>query len=342
MQLPFICRQPLLLLLASLLPALFLASDSLSRPSTFAERPDVQAFIRQLVVRDHFQAHGLYALFNQVHPLPVAPHHMNHPLEVKPWPVYRDTLVTEARISGGVDFWAENADTLAEAHRIYNVPPEVIIAIIGIETGYGRNTGAYRLLDTLSTLAFNYPRRRDFFQRQLEQYLLMTREEQLDPLAISGSYAGAMGLPQFLPGTFRRYAVDFDHDGHRDIWHDPADAIGSVANYFRHMGWNALEPVAVPARISHHEWIDPLVAAGLEGNYPLATWRSMGVTPATPLPDTTQARLLVLDDGRQGKEYWLLLPNFDVIRHYNKSSYYAMAVHHLAQAVLQRHQQAAP
>ena len=170
--------------------------------------------------------------------------------KTKPWSEYRDVFLTDSRISEGVEFWRANAAALARAQQEYAVPPEIVVAIIGVETRYGRNAGTYRVLDALATLAFDYPPRSDFFRGELTEFLLLAREEGVDPRSLTGSYAGAMGYGQFIPSSFRNYAVDFDGDGKRNIWTNPHDAIGSVANYFGEHGWTADGHVVEPAAIT--------------------------------------------------------------------------------------------
>ena len=215
-----------------------------------ARRADVQAFIREMAARHGFNAARLQAVFGRAYAKPDIIAAMSRPAEAKPWYAYRPIFVNPKRIQGGVAFWRANEAALARAEQAFGVPPEIVVAIIGVETQYGGNMGKYRVLEALSTLAFDYPRRADYFRKELENFLLLTRAEGIDPLTPRGSYAGAMGYGQFMPGSFRSYAVDFDGDGHRDLWRNPRDAIGSVANYFKKHGWRTGEPVAVPARVS--------------------------------------------------------------------------------------------
>ena len=251
---------------------------------------------------------------------------------VKPWSEYRPIFITDARISKGVDFWKQHEAALLKAEAEYGVPPEFIVAIIGVETFYGGNTGSWRVMDALSTLAFDYPPRAPFFRKELREFLMLTREEQVDPLSLKGSYAGAMGLPQFMPSSFRAYAVDFDGDGHINIWTNPVDAIGSVASYFKRHGWQAGGQVASRASVEGNAFEQGLT----QGLDPVKTvaqlqalgWRSQDQL-AADLP-VTAFRL----DGAEGAEYWLGLPNFYVITRYNRSVMYAMAVNQLAELLL--------
>jgi membrane-bound lytic murein transglycosylase B len=245
------------------------------------------------------------------------------------WTRYRARFLGEDRIDRGVRFWREHADVLDRAYRRYGVPPEYVVAIVGVETHYGANTGRHRVIDALATLAFDYPRRSEFFTGELQSFLVMARNEGFDPFAPVGSYAGAMGLGQFMPSSFLRYAVDFDGDGRRDLW-NPVDAIGSVANYFSEHGWRHAQPVVIPA-LARSEAAH-LLEAGLTTSYRPERLAEHGVSPRVPLDGQGEVSLLRLD-GAGGYEYWLGLPNFYVITRYNQSTYYAMSVHQLAQAV---------
>jgi membrane-bound lytic murein transglycosylase B len=235
--------------------------------------------------------------------------------------------VDPARINGGVAFWHEHSALLARAREHYGVPEEIIVATIGIETLYGRNTGSFRVLEALTTLAFNYPPRAELFRGELEAYLLMVREDGLDPMRTRGSYAGAMGIPQFLPSSFRRYAVDFDADGRRDLM-NVADAIGSVANYYREFGWQPGGTVLVPVTVGATD-TEALISAGIKPHLRVAELRRLGVTPDTPVDESADAALFTAET-ETGPRYWLGLNNFYVITRYNRSVNYALAVHELA------------
>lgn len=252
---------------------------------------------------------------------------------VKPWKEYRPIFITDSRIAQGVDFWRQNEKALARAEEVYGVPAEIIVAIIGVETFYGRNTGSHRVIDALATLGFDYPPRQPFFRQQLKEFLLLAREEQVDPLVLKGSYAGAMGLPQFMPSSFRAYAVDFDDDGHIDIWSNPTDAIGSAASYFKQHGWVSGAPVVARATVSGERHAEGLTT-GLEPVKKLAELRELGWKVETRMPDDTPVTAFRLE-GAEGDEYWLGLPNFYVITRYNRSVMYAMAVHQLADKLAQ-------
>ena len=250
------------------------------------------------------------------------------------WSRYRAKFLTDGHISRGAEFWREHARELERASRQYGVPPEYIVGIIGVETYYGRNLGSHRVIDALSTLAFDYPRRSQYFTGELENFLVMTRDEGIDPLAPKGSYAGAMGLGQFMPTSFLKWAVDFSGDGHKDLW-EPVDAIGSVANYFAAHGWRSGQPVVMAAAASGGR--ARMLDAGFDTSYSLSALASNGIRPAAQTAQLDDLRLLRLSTYA-GDEYWLGYHNFYVITRYNHSTNYAMAVHQLAQAVKQRYQ----
>lgn len=260
---------------------------------------------------------------------------MSRPAEAKPWRDYRPIFLTERRIAGGVDFWAANEALLQRASQRFGVPEQVIVAIIGVETFYGSRAGNIRVLDALATLGFRYPKRAAFFRRELSHYVALGESDGLDLRAVKGSYAGAMGIPQFIPSSYREYAVDFDGDQRRDLLNSTADAIGSVAAYLSRHGWKRGEAVAVPARLDAGAAVDGLVGKGLKPHSSLRELRSDGVVPVQVVEDAGQAALIELD-GDVGKEYWLGFDNFYVITRYNRSQLYAMAVLQLAQSIAAR------
>ncbi len=249
------------------------------------------------------------------------------------WTRYRAKFLTSDNIRNGAAFWSRYRSTLDRAHEKYGVPPEYVVAILGVETRWGGYLGKHKVIEALSTLAFDYPRRSEFFTGELESFLVMCRDEGFDPFKPVGSYAGAMGLGQFMPTSFQRFAVDFDGNGRRDLW-DPVDAIGSVANYFKHHGWRTGELVTVRARSGSP--VPRSVKTGYDSRYGLGALDAMGVSTTVPLDGVGEVSLLEFD-AKGGYHYWLGLKNFYVITRYNHSSYYAMAVHQLAQAVRQRH-----
>jgi membrane-bound lytic murein transglycosylase B len=248
------------------------------------------------------------------------------------WNRYKAKFITPDNIDKGVQFWRQHAATLEKASSRYGVPPEIMVGIIGVETRWGRVMGKTRVIDALATLAFAYPRRAEYFTGELEHFLVMARDEGVDPFKPTGSFAGAMGYGQFMPSSFRNYAVDFSGDGHRDLW-NPVDAIGSVANYFKGHGWRSGEPVAVRA-IGSGASVGAL-KTGFDARYPISTLTAAGLKPSSALGGASQASLLRLDVG-SGFEYWMGLHNFYVITRYNHSTYYAMAVYQLGKAVKAR------
>ena len=298
---------------------------------------EVQLFIQSMAEKHGFDPASLEGLFSRARVQPLILDTMSKSAKRKSWDEYRPLFVNADHIQRGVRFWDENADMLTKARESYGVPEEIITAIIGIETHYGRNTGRFRVLDALTTLAFQYPPRADTFLGELEQYLLLTREEQINPLDPRGSYAGAMGIAQFMPGSYRYFAVDFDGDGRRDLFDNNADAIGSVANYLNRHGWRSDQRTVVRARVAGEHYL-PYANSGLELNYLVAQWKWLGVTPTEELLGNEAAILFSLTRAN-GPEYWLGLNNFYVITRYNRSSYYAMAVHELGHEIRLRQEQ---
>ena len=294
-------------------------------------RPEVDAFIADMAERHQFDRAALRALFAKVQPRPNILRIMSAPSTARPWHDFRPRYVEPRRIEGGVRFWAENAAALARARAKFGVPEEIIVATIGIETLYGRQIGNVKVLDALTTLAFDYPRRADFFRGELEAYLLLAREQAWDTADIRGSYAGAMGLPQFLPSSYRKYAIDFDDDGARHLWGDAADAIGSVANYYRMFGWEEGGTTAVAVALDEKAESELDTTDILPGRT-VAEFMQAGVTPLAPAPPGAKAALLKLET-EAGPRYWLGLQNFYVITRYNRSVNYAMAVCELAREI---------
>jgi len=251
---------------------------------------------------------------------------------VVPWYEYRAIFVNEARIATGTRFWTEHAGTIQSISERYGVAPEMLVAIVGVETYFGQRTGKYRVLDSLATLAFAYPPRAKFFSGELEQFLLLTREEGLDPKTPMGSYAGAMGAGQFIPSSFRTYAVDADGDGKRDIWNDWADVLGSIANYFQKSGWKTGEPVADPATRSA-AWNGPEPSNALELADTVGSLEKQGYVFSTSEPTDAPAAAFALEASASSSEFWIGYHNFKVITRYNRSPKYALAAHQLGQAI---------
>jgi membrane-bound lytic murein transglycosylase B len=249
------------------------------------------------------------------------------PEQQRSWQRYRERFVNARRIEGGLRFWQQNELALRRAGAIYGVPAEIIVAIIGVETEYGRNMGSFKVLEALATLAFHYPPRAEFFRGELEQFLLLARENGVSPLDIKGSYAGAIGIPQFMPSSQRRFAVDFDGDDRIDLRHSVTDAIGSVGRYLQQHGWQTGEPVTVPARVEGNA--SP--ATGIKPNLTLQELAGQGVFAAGEPGRAAALVDLVTPDAPT--EYWAGFDNFYVITRYNRSSFYAMSVFQLAEAV---------
>lgn len=299
------------------------------------DRADVQSFIQKMVSEHDFDARRLRDVFKDVRESDSVLQAITRPAEALPWYQYRTIFLRDDRIRHGVRFLKKNKQVLQRAEHEYGVPAEVITAIIGVETRYGKQKGGYRVLDSLSTLAFDYPPRSDFFLGELEQFLLLTREQGLDPRKVMGSYAGAMGIPQFIASSYRRYAVDFDGDGRIDIWDSSADAIGSVANYFKAHGWLPGGLVAVPALISGDDY-RMLLSDGLKPDVDVSRLPVYGIFPQQALGVTDAVKLLEFQ-LKGGEEYWLGLQNFYVITRYNHSAQYAMAAYQLAEAIKNRY-----
>ena len=302
----------------------------------FANNPNAQQFIDKMVNKHGFDRQQLQEILSQAKRLDSVLRLMDNQApttSVKPpsgpngaWLRYRKKFITPDNVQNGVVFWNQYEDALNRAWQVYGVPPEIIVGIIGVETRWGRVMGKTRILDALATLSFNYPRRAEYFSGELETFLLMARDEQDDPLNLKGSFAGAMGYGQFMPSSYKQYAVDFSGDGHINLW-DPVDAIGSVANYFKAHGWVKGDQVAVMANGQA-----PGLPNGFKTKYSISQLAAAGLTPQQPLGNHQQASLLRLDVGT-GYQYWYGLPNFYTITRYNHSTHCAMAVWQLGQAV---------
>ena len=298
----------------------------------YTSNPEVQAFIDEMVTQHGFNKEELEAIFRQARRRDDIIELMSKPAEKRlPWYKYRKIFLTESRIQGGVTFWNRHEQLLEKVRNELGVNAQVIVAIIGVETRYGGNTGSHRVLDALSTLAFDYPPRSKFFRGELAQYLILAREEDLDLLTTTGSYAGAMGYGQFIPSSYRNYAIDFDQDGKRDLWDSPADIIGSVANYFHVHGWKPDAPVTVRATVTGDKY-PALLEQGLKPHTTVKALRRDGITPAKPVPNDSLAALISLEN-KNGDEYWLCLDNFYTITRYNHSPLYAMAVYQLSEEI---------
>lgn len=298
----------------------------------YSQQPKAQAFMDQMVSEHGFERKQLREWLGSAERKDGIIKSISTPAErVLTWKEYRPIFMTDARIRQGREFMAEHAGALARAEEKFGVDAAIIAAVIGVETSYGRNRGSHRVIDALATLAFDYPPRGDFFRRELEQFLLLSREQDFDPLALKGSYAGAMGYGQFISSSYRHYAVDFDEDGVADIIDNPVDAIGSVANYFSEHRWKPGEPVADPVSPSART-IRDLTHDGLDLPHQVSDFRVRGLELPQARDNAAAARLLSLS-GAEGEEYWLVYHNFRVITRYNHSDLYAMAVYQLSRAL---------
>jgi len=325
----------------SLVFSLLIASAT-SAYADYSKHPLTDAFVKKMVDEHGFADADVRDILKQGVKQQSILDAISRPAEkTKEWFQYRDIFIQEKRIAQGVEFWRDHADIIQRASEKFNVAPQIIVSIIGVETRYGRHAGRYRVLDALTTLGFDYPKRGKFFRGQLEQFLLMIKEQKLDPLALKGSYAGAMGYGQFIPGSYRAYAVDFDDDDVVDIWANPADAIGSVANYFRQHRWREGQPVFGRLRIDK-EYDEDLLNKKTKPKFTLSELKEKGFTPVdTEMAGDLRAQPLMYV-GDHGKEFWFGYHNFYVITRYNRSHLYAMAVWQLSEEIKTRYEAAKP
>ena len=311
----------------------------ISCTSNITDTESVNVFINMMVTTHQFDESELNELFQNVEIKEDILKKISSPAEGLPWYKYRKIFMTDTRINEGVKFWRENEPALTTVEQQTGVPAEIIIAIIGVETSYGQKTGNYRVIDALSTLAFAYPPRSRFFLSELENFLLLCRDEHMNPLDPVGSYAGAMGMPQFMPSSFRVYAADFDNDGQRDIWHNKGDVIASVANYFVKHQWQTGQAIAIPVSATGERYKSAL-AGDLKPDLRLDGLESLNLIISRPLPLNTKVKLLAFEQEsvgqKPGDELWAGLDNFYVITRYNHSPLYAMAVYQLSQSILNK------
>lgn len=297
--------------------------------ANYAKRADVQSFIDEMVSKHQFDRKHLVYKFSRARKLENVLESIAKPAErTLTWKQYRPIFIKKKRILLGKKFLREHKAALQRAEDTFGVPKEIIAAIVGVETYYGRYSGKYEVFDSLTTLGFDYPPRAKFFKSELEQLLLLTREENVDIETVRGSYAGAMGMPQFISSSYRHYAVDFDNDGKRDLWENTEDVIGSVANYFKKHGWQKGEPVI--HRVKLRKNIDGIGRNKLKPNKSVDDYKGLGVEPEVSLPGDAEATLIELE-GKDGTEHWIGLKNFYVITRYNHSAMYALAVYQLSQ-----------
>lgn len=319
----------------SVMTLCFLANHVYS--ADYVERKEVSQFITEMVDEHQFTRAELLGWFAQAKKKQSILDAISRPAEKRlTWKEYRKIFVTDSRTQKGVKFWADNRETLERAEKEFGVPAQIIVAIIGVETRYGQNKGRFRVIDALSTLGFDYPPRSKFFRKELKEFLLLAREQKQNPLELLGSYAGAMGYGQFIPSSYRAYALDYTDDQFADIWNNTDDAIGSVANYFKRHGWKKGEPVVVRSRLrgTHNE---ALLNDSLKPKHSIVSLGENGFVPVGYLPEQT-ANVIRLQ-GEYGAEFWIGLKNFYVITRYNHSRLYAMAVWQLSQEIAKAAQQ---
>ncbi|MFO1314139.1 MAG: lytic murein transglycosylase B [Burkholderiales bacterium] len=342
-------RRPARLLLAALalvacVPVADAASSSAAKARkpadatpNYAQRDDVRAFAAEVAADAGLPRRDVERWFAAARFQPKIVAAMDRPLLEPPkWYQYAPPFLSPERVDAGLRFWRENEAALERAHAQFGVPPEIVVAIVGVETFYGRVTGSYRVIDALATLAFDYPRRAPFFRGELKEYVLLARDQGFSPLVPKGSFAGAMGVPQFMPGSYRRFAVDFDGDGHADLWRSQADVVGSVAHYLLRHDWQRGQPVVLPATVASDARESALrrLDGGISERRPLAAWQADGVAPERAPADLAvePVGLLLLEENGDGAaSLWIACPNFYVITRYNKSRLYAAAVWSLAE-----------
>ncbi|NKB38011.1 MAG: lytic murein transglycosylase B [Gammaproteobacteria bacterium] len=317
-------------LLISLLGFIHTASSD-----TLSSRTDVKQFIDEMVNEHEFDEANLKNIFDQAKIRESIIKAISRPAEAKPWYKYRPIFLTADRIKLGVKFLQENEETLRRAEQKYGVPVEIIVAIIGVETRYGKHAGKYKVINSLSTLAFEYPKRSRFFRSELKHFLLLCREQGLDPMQVKGSYAGAMGIPQFISSSYRSYAADFDSDNKIDIWDNPVDAIGSVGNYFKVHGWKAGEMVATRAEVENDKYL-AVLSKGLELHMNSSELAQYGIS-GKQMPEQDMKIKFLEYEQKKEPEFWLGFHNFYVITRYNHSALYAMAVYQLSTEILKKY-----
>jgi membrane-bound lytic murein transglycosylase B len=314
---------------AGIVLLLFLTSSAVA---VDLDRPDVDAFIDAMVKQHDYDREKLRDILGEAEKKSSIIEAISKPAErTLSWGEYRKIFITRERVNAGVKFWHENREALEDIEQRTGVPIEIMVGIIGVETYYGRITGGHRVVDALATLAFYYPPRSKFFRSELEHFLLLVREEDMDATDAFGSYAGAMGRPQFMPSSYRAYAVDSTGDGKRDIWNNWKDVAGSVANYFNAHGWRTGEEVTTRATIGSR-WSGPFPENILKAEDTVGSLSESGVMFSTMKGNESAAQLLTLE-GDDGNEHWIGFHNFFVITRYNRSVMYALAVHQLGQEI---------
>ncbi len=298
--------------------------------SSFTKRADVQSFINMMVKKHQFKRDDLTQLFDQVKYHEIVIKHVNQPLEANPWRTYQRLFVNEWRIKNGVKFWEKHAAALKKAEEIYGVPASIIVATLGVETKYGERTGEYRVIDSLTSLGFSESKRAPFFRKELEEFLMLAREQHLNPMKITGSYAGAIGMPQFMPSSYRYYAASFNKTTSIDLMKNHNDVIASIANYYKQHGWVRNEPVAVQAIFNAAQFTKMPVSKNPKQKLTLKMLEEHGVYPKEPIRDSALTAKIITLSSAKSNEYWIGFHNFDVIKRYNPNDLYAMAVYQLS------------
>ena len=295
---------------------------------------NVKIFMHDMVNHYNFDKKQLVAILNEAKFQPQIIESMDRPYEKKNWDVYKSLFLTKERVEAGVEFWRANQQTLSQVEKQYGVPADIIVAIIGVETLYGKHQGNYRVLDALTTLAFNYPKRSEFFTKELREYLLLCREQRVPAVKYKGSYAGAIGKPQFMPSSYRFYAVDFNNKGQADLMSEDKDVISSVANYFAKHGWKSNDVVAEPALVTGNA-NKKLAVNSKYPDYSFTDILAAGIKPEVSKMSHPHTAGVIELITQKGEEYWLAYPNFYVITHYNTSPQYALVVYLLSQELRQ-------
>lgn len=316
----------------TLLPLYSVAQESMPQAG-YSQHPEATAFINKMVKEHQFDREYVGQVLDNAEKKQAILDAIARPAEkTKPWHEYREIFIKPERIKGGVAFWNENKTALEKIANEYGVAPEIIVAIIGVETRYGTYMGSYRVIDALTTLGFDYPERSKFFTSQLEEFFLLTREQQQNPLEFKGSYAGAMGYGQFIPSSYRSFAVDYDGDKLADIWNNKHDAIASIANYFKAHGWQDGEPIAEPAA-RQPIFPDKMLNPRTRPKTSATELAKLGFTPKSRKTIGKRPAIALQYEGKTGDEYWLGYNNFYVITRYNRSHMYALAVYQLSQEI---------
>ncbi len=302
-------------------------------------RPDAEFFIANMAERHGMDLNSLRELFANLKSTASIVKAIAAPATAKPWHEFRPLFVDKNRIEGGVKFWNENQAVLSRAQEMFRVPEALIVSIIGIETRFGKFVGTHRVLDALYTLGFELPGRNEYFKSEMEAFLLLSRDQAWDPRVMKGSYAGAMGLPQFMPSSYRKYAIDFNENGKVDLWTEVSDVIGSVANYMNQFGWRDGEPVVIPARFEGPD-LQAILSLGIKPHSTIHQLKRQGVVPLGDVDEALEAALFTLDLP-EGVDYWIGLNNFNTILQYNRSRNYAMSVYQLSIEIARERQRLA-